>query len=210
MLRDTTLDDRDHTFATDLVYGTVRTRSVGSTISCERTSSRPVRRLDPPVRATLRMGAYRLVQGAPARGGRRNGEGARCPVTEEVGFANGVLRGITRLGPPYPEPVSEAIALSYPDWLVERLTAELGGKAPANARLDEFFAYDKLLTDPAGTARTEWVNSAYNYSGRRPTTPTTSPTCCRRTPTSGRGSRGKTATIVRAAGGRCSPTARTG
>ena len=128
MLRDTTLDDRDRAFATDLVYGTVRSqRRVDDLV--ERASSRPVRRLDPPVRAALRMGAYQLVQGVPAHAA--VGETVKALVARSPrarGFANGVLRGITRLGPPYPEPVSEAIALSYPDWLVDRLTTELGAE----------------------------------------------------------------------------------
>jgi predicted alpha-1,2-mannosidase len=39
----------------------------------------------------------------------------------------------------------------------------IGGKDAANARLDSFFAYDQLLTDPAGTAREVWVNGPYDY-----------------------------------------------
>ncbi len=39
---------------------------------------------------------------------------------------NANLRALTRLPQPWPEPASEAVALSYPDWLVGRLTAELG------------------------------------------------------------------------------------
>ena len=39
---------------------------------------------------------------------------------------NANLRALTRLPQPWPEPESDAVALSYPDWLVERLTAELG------------------------------------------------------------------------------------
>jgi 16S rRNA (cytosine967-C5)-methyltransferase len=126
MLRDTQLDDRDRAFATDLVYGTVRgQRRLDDLV--ERASSRPVKRLDPPVRAALRMGAYQLVQGVPAHAA--VGETVKALVARSPrarGFANGVLRGLTRLGPPWPEPVSEAVALSYPDWLVERLTTEIG------------------------------------------------------------------------------------
>jgi 16S rRNA (cytosine967-C5)-methyltransferase len=49
---------------------------------------------------------------------------ARSPRAR--GFANGVLRALTRLGPPWPEPASDAVALSYPDWIVARLQDELG------------------------------------------------------------------------------------
>ena len=128
MLRDTQLDDRDRAFATDLVYGTVRAqRRLDDLV--ERASSRPVKRLDLPVRAALRMGAYQLVQGVPPHAA--VGETVKALVARSPrarGFANGVLRGLTRLGPPWPEPESEAVALSYPDWLVERLSDELGSE----------------------------------------------------------------------------------
>ncbi|MGW2130142.1 GH92 family glycosyl hydrolase [Streptomyces coelicoflavus] len=39
----------------------------------------------------------------------------------------------------------------------------IGGTAAANERLDSFFAYDRLLADPAKTAREVWVNGPYDY-----------------------------------------------
>ncbi|MFE2439511.1 GH92 family glycosyl hydrolase [Streptomyces sp. NPDC059409] len=39
----------------------------------------------------------------------------------------------------------------------------IGGTEAANARLDSFFAYDRLLADPARTAREVWVNGPYDY-----------------------------------------------
>ncbi|NED12830.1 GH92 family glycosyl hydrolase [Streptomyces sp. SID9124] len=39
----------------------------------------------------------------------------------------------------------------------------IGGKDAANQRLDSFFAYGKLLADPAKTAREVWVNGPYAY-----------------------------------------------
>ncbi|MET7433843.1 GH92 family glycosyl hydrolase [Streptomyces flaveolus] len=39
----------------------------------------------------------------------------------------------------------------------------IGGREAANARLDSFFAYDRLLEDPAKTAREVWVNGPYEY-----------------------------------------------
>ena len=126
MLRGARLDDRDRAFVTDLVYSTVRgERRLDDLIG--RASNRPVKRLDAPVRAALRLGAYQLVDGVPAHAA--VGETVKALVARSPrarGFANGVLRGITRLGPPWPEPESEPVALSYPDWLVERLDAELG------------------------------------------------------------------------------------
>jgi 16S rRNA (cytosine967-C5)-methyltransferase len=133
MLRSSTLPDRDRAFATDLVYGTVRAqRRLDDLIA--RVSNRPVRRLDRPVRAALRLGAYQLVHDVPAHAAVAetvDALGARSPRAR--GFTNGVLRGITRLGPPWPGPDDVAVALSYPDWLVARLTADLGADDASGA-----------------------------------------------------------------------------
>lgn len=52
-------------------------------------------------------------------------------------------------------------------WLVPQdlpgMVDLIGGRQAANARLDSFFAYDRLLADPAGTAREVWVNGPYDY-----------------------------------------------
>ncbi|MFI5045994.1 MAG: 16S rRNA (cytosine(967)-C(5))-methyltransferase RsmB [Acidimicrobiia bacterium] len=133
MLRSSQLDTRDRAFVTDLVYGTVRAqRRLDDLLG--RASKRPLRRLDRPVRAALRLGAYQLLQGVPAHaavGETVDALAQRSPRAR--GFANGVLRGVTRLGPPWPVPADAAVALSYPDWLVERLTADLGAEDAAGA-----------------------------------------------------------------------------
>ncbi|GGZ83585.1 GH92 family glycosyl hydrolase [Streptomyces echinoruber] len=52
-------------------------------------------------------------------------------------------------------------------WLVPQdlpgLVDLIGGKQATNDRLDAFFAYDRLLKDPAKTAREVWVNGPYDY-----------------------------------------------
>uniref|UniRef100_A0AAU2UY03 GH92 family glycosyl hydrolase n=1 Tax=Streptomyces sp. NBC_00003 TaxID=2903608 RepID=A0AAU2UY03_9ACTN len=52
-------------------------------------------------------------------------------------------------------------------WLVPQdlpgMVSLIGGQSAANQRLDSFFAYDKLLADPARTAREVWVNGPYSY-----------------------------------------------
>jgi 16S rRNA (cytosine967-C5)-methyltransferase len=126
MLRGSSLDARDRAFVTDLVYGTVRAqRRLDDLLA--RASKRPVRRLDRPVRAALRLGAQQLLAGVPphaAVGETVDALAKRSPRAR--GFANGVLRALARLGPPWPEPGDPATALSYPDWIVERLVADLG------------------------------------------------------------------------------------
>jgi 16S rRNA (cytosine967-C5)-methyltransferase len=133
MLAQSTLDDRDRAFATDLVYGTVRQqRRIDDLLG--RVVKRPIHRLDPPVRAALRLGAYQLLHDTPAHaavGETVDAVGARSPRAR--GFVNANLRALTRLPRPWPEPASDAVALSYPDWLVERLTDELGADAAHGA-----------------------------------------------------------------------------
>jgi 16S rRNA (cytosine967-C5)-methyltransferase len=128
MLRESDLDVRDRSFTTDLVYGTLREQRALDHL-LRPLSDRPLDRLDPPVRAALRLGAYQLAHGVPAH--------AAVSTTVEIapktarGYVNGVLRTLARLGPPWPwpeglEPPALAVRLSYPDWIVERLVADLG------------------------------------------------------------------------------------
>ncbi|MEV7687579.1 GH92 family glycosyl hydrolase [Streptomyces bungoensis] len=61
----------------------------------------------------------------------------------------------------------EGSAWQY-QWLVPQdlpgMIGLIGGKRAADARLDAFFAYDRLLADPEGTAREVWVHGdAYDY-----------------------------------------------
>jgi 16S rRNA (cytosine967-C5)-methyltransferase len=126
MLRGSGLADRDRAFVTDLVYGTVRAeRRLDDLVG--RVARRPVRRLDPPVRAALRLGAYQLDQGVPPHAAVSqtvDAVGARSPRAR--GFVNASLRALSRLGPPWPAPPNEAVALSYPDDLVTALVEAVG------------------------------------------------------------------------------------
>jgi 16S rRNA (cytosine967-C5)-methyltransferase len=123
MLRGSSLSPRDRAFVTDLVYGTVRFQRRLDDLLAPH-GRRPIRRLDPPVRAALRIGAHQLVHGVPAH--------AAVSATVDAapsrarGYVNAVLRALSTSGPPWPEPASEAVALSYPDWIVVRLGADLG------------------------------------------------------------------------------------
>ncbi|MGW2865714.1 GH92 family glycosyl hydrolase [Streptomyces sp. SDr-06] len=60
----------------------------------------------------------------------------------------------------------EGTAWQY-QWLVPQdlpgMVSLIGGQGAANQRLDSFFAYDRLLADPARTAREVWVNGPYSY-----------------------------------------------
>jgi len=126
------LSERDRAFVTELVYGTTRMRR-----ACDWLVERYLfRDVDPDVRAVLRLGAYQLafLQTPP-----------HAAVGETVGLANGrakglvnaVLRKVSDAGPPAPDAwPDEATRLSYPDWIVEQLTRDLGS-APAVAALEQ-------------------------------------------------------------------------
>ena len=91
MLRDSNLRDRDRAFATDLVYGTVRAqRRLDDLVT--RAAKRPLHRLDPPVRAALRLGAYQLLHDVPRHAAVSetvDALAARSPRAR--GFGNAVL-----------------------------------------------------------------------------------------------------------------------
>lgn len=128
MLRESPLDDRDRAFTTDLVYGTLREqRALDYFLG--QLSDRPLDALDAPVRAALRLGAYQLMHGVPAHAAVR--ETVEVAPERARGYVNAVLRTLARLGPPWPWPDGEeaqalAVRLSYPDWIAERLVADLG------------------------------------------------------------------------------------
>lgn len=131
-LRRTGLSARDRAFATDLVYGTLRARRRLDDRLAPHLR-RPLHDVDPPVRAALRLGAYQLEAGVAPHAA--VGETVAVTPPRARGFVNGVLRSLASSGPPWPVSTDPAVALSYPDWIVARLTADLGA-ADAAATLE--------------------------------------------------------------------------
>ncbi len=122
-LRRTGLSARDRAFVTDLVYGTLRARRrLDDRLATHL--RRPLDDLDPPVRAALRLGAYQLEAGVAPHAA--VGETVAVTPARARGFVNGVLRSLAASGPPWPAADTPAVDLSYPDWIVERLTTDLG------------------------------------------------------------------------------------
>ena len=114
------LDERERAFARRLAYGSVqRVRTLDHAI--EKLGRRPVRKLDPPVRAALRLGAYQLGYTDTALHAAVNEsvELVRGAGLERaVPFTNAVMRrlsgGIRPLLDALPDgPLKE----SYPDWI---------------------------------------------------------------------------------------------
>ena len=131
------LDARDRALAQRVAYGTVqRVRALDHAI--ETLGRRPVRKLDPPVRAALRIGAYQLgfLDSVPAHAA----VGESVELVREAGleravaFTNAILRrladGIRGLLASLREGNAQEAALkhSYPDWIAETWWREWGAK----------------------------------------------------------------------------------
>ena len=129
------LDERDRALAQRLAYGAVqRVRTIDRAI--EVLGRRRVARLDPAVRAALRLGGYQLgyVPGVPTYAAvNESVELVRSAGMERaVAFTNAVLRrladGIAPFLRELPEGTATEAALkySYPDWVAETWWRDLG------------------------------------------------------------------------------------
>jgi 16S rRNA (cytosine967-C5)-methyltransferase len=136
------LEGRERALAQRLAYGAVQRRR-SCDYAIERLARRPVDRIDPPLLAALRLGAYELlfehaaehaavdqaVGLAKGRAGGRRQRGA--------GLVNAVLRRMAGEGGPLlaalgaDDPAAAAISHSLPDWIAELWWAERG---PERAR----------------------------------------------------------------------------
>jgi 16S rRNA (cytosine967-C5)-methyltransferase len=134
------LDERDRALARQLAYGSIqRARTLDHAI--EALGRRPARKLDPPVRAALRLGCYQLafLDGVPRYAAVNESVQLvrRARLERAVPFANAVLRrladGARALVAALPEetPREAALRHSYPDWIAETWWHELG---PDDAR----------------------------------------------------------------------------
>jgi len=140
------LDARDRSLAQRLAYGSVqRVRTLDHAI--EALGRRPVRKLDPPVRAALRLGAYQLGYTDVAAHAAANESVElvrRAGLHRAVAFTNAVMRrlseGIAPLLAALPEgPLKE----SYPDWIWEVWRRDLGD--------EQALALMRAQNEPPGT-----------------------------------------------------------
>jgi 16S rRNA (cytosine967-C5)-methyltransferase len=123
------LDDRDRALAQRLAYGTVqRKRTLDYAI--EAIGKRPTRKLDPPVLAALRLGAYQLGYtdlSAHAVVDDSVELVRRARLERAVPFTNAVMRRLTEklrglLGSLPEGPLKH----SYPDWIYDVWKRDLG------------------------------------------------------------------------------------
>jgi 16S rRNA (cytosine967-C5)-methyltransferase len=134
------LPRRDRAFVTELVYGATRMQR-----ACDFLVDRfTVREPDREARAWLRLGAYQLAfTDVPTH--------AAVSATVEAaprkmqGFLNAVLRRVAEAPVEWP---SDAVRLSYPDWIVDRLARELG-------RDDAIAALEAMNERPRVTRRAD-------------------------------------------------------
>ena len=128
------LDSRERALAQRLAYGTIQLRRTLDH-GIGQLGKRPVAKLDPPVRAALRLGAYQLAFSEVAAHAAVNEsvELVRDAGLERaVKFANAVMRrlalGLRELVDALPEGSAAEAALrhSYPDWVAEIWWRELG------------------------------------------------------------------------------------
>ncbi|HVU78942.1 MAG TPA: transcription antitermination factor NusB [Gaiellaceae bacterium] len=123
------LDDRDRALAQRLAYGTVQ-RARTLDFGIDRLGKRPVRKLDAPVLASLRLGAYQLAFTDQAEHAVVDDavELVRAARLERaVPFANAVMRrlqqGFRGLVASLPD---GPVKLSYPDWIWEIFQRDFG------------------------------------------------------------------------------------
>ena len=145
------LPKRDAGLITELVYGATRMRRALDHLIDGFVSDPP----DLTTRNLLRIGAYQLhmmeipdyaavsetVEAAPRR---------------QRGFVNAVLRRVADVEPVW---LTEAVRLSYPDWMVEQLEHDLGVD-DAHAALEQMNRPAKVETRPDGYTQdraSQWV-----------------------------------------------------
>ena len=152
LLRERGITGRDAAFATELTYGTCRTRGLLDAV-IGRAAGRPPERIDPVLLDLLRLGTYQLLRT------RVDAHAAVSTTVEQAGiefdsaragFVNGVLRTISgrdeqswvkELAPPAnSDPVGHtAFTHAHPRWIAQAFADALG---PDAGQLDALLASD--------------------------------------------------------------------
>ncbi|WP_305782537.1 GH92 family glycosyl hydrolase [Symbioplanes lichenis] len=100
------------------------------------------------------------------------------------------------------EQFHEGGAYQY-QWLVPQdpagLVSLMGGRKATEKRLDDFFVYDKLLTDPSSVVKQDWIAAPYEYYSKKTYNPNNEPDLLAPYMYHWAGEPAKTATVVRAA-----------
>lgn len=150
MLAETDLDRRDKGFVTELVYGSTRMRR-----KLDHVVDRHLLEPPPPsARAALRIGAHQLLHLDTPPHAAVSATVAASPKRFR-GLVNAILRKIATETADAVSHPSVGTELSYPDWVVDRLTDDLGAEraAAALATMNEAAAVhtrdDGYVQDPS-------------------------------------------------------------
>ncbi len=145
------LPERDAGLITELVYGATRMRRALDHLIDGFVSDPP----DLTTRNLLRIGAFQLhMMDIPAYAA--VSETVEAAPRRQRGFVNAVLRRVADVEPVWP---TEAVRLSYPDWMVEQLEHDLGVD-DAHAALEQMNRPVTVETRPDGYTQdraSQWV-----------------------------------------------------
>ena len=124
------LDGRDAALATRLCFGVLQNRMLLD-FYLERLCATPLKKLEVPVLAALRLGAYQLlfldrVPDHAAVSESVDLARKRAQNPRAAGLVNGVLRSLLRQRAELPAPPDLATRYSHPQWLVDAFLARLG------------------------------------------------------------------------------------
>lgn len=147
------LDSRDAALAYEIALGVLR-RQAQLDFLIRHLSGRDSSRLDPEVRAALRMGLYQILflDRVPAHAAVNESVALVKPVRRAAaGLVNAVLRKSTTETPPWPD---RATALSIPAWMLERW--------------DRF--YGAAVADQIARAALETPSTWVRFTGQGPPT----------------------------------------
>jgi 16S rRNA (cytosine967-C5)-methyltransferase len=143
MLAASSLSAQDRKFATELVYGSTRMRRACDVFIDRFASQGP----DDQTRSILRLGTYQLVyMGVPDHAA--VSATVDLAPTKTRGFVNAVLRRISEADPDVMIWPSDAARLSYPEWIVDALRADLGDD-------DAVAALERMNQAPTVTERAD-------------------------------------------------------
>ena len=113
------LDERDRAFTTELVYGVTRRRRALDWVLDAFLVAAPAA----PARAALRMGAYQIIELGTPTYAAVSATVSAAPRRYRA-LVNAVLRRVADAGvPDWPD---DPTRLSYPDWIVDTLSDDLG------------------------------------------------------------------------------------
>jgi 16S rRNA (cytosine967-C5)-methyltransferase len=160
------LDSRDAGLAAEIVFGVLRYRArLDHLIELYGGGGR---KLDPEVRAALRMGIYqvRWLERIPEHAAVADAVDLvkRARKRSAAGFVNAILRKADRRPVPWP---TREIALSCPEWLLGRWESHYGREAAegiARAALDRPEAYIRVFGPPPEACEPTEIPGCYRLT----------------------------------------------